>query len=320
MEIISNPSQDEIKKAAKALKDGHLVAFPTETVYGLGADATNEKAVSRIYSVKGRPTDHPLIVHISSINLLDKWAIQIPEYAMKLAGEFWPGPMTLILKRSDLAKDFITGGQDYVGLRVPNQLVALSLLSKFKSLGGLGIAAPSANRFGAVSPTTADAVEDELGDFLNDNDLILNGGLSMVGVESSIIDCTKDNPVVLRPGAITDEMIEKITGIKILLDSEKSPTRTSGQLEYHYSPKAKVIIDIIAGPGEGFIALANIPTPKGAIRLASPENIEEFARVFYQALRVGDHKGLKKIKIIQPGGDGLAVAIRDRSGKAAAGK
>jgi L-threonylcarbamoyladenylate synthase len=158
MELINNPTHDQIKKAAIALKDGHLVAFPTETVYGLGADATNEKAVSRIYSVKGRPTDHPLIVHISSINQLDKWAIDIPEHAIKLAKEFWPGPMTLILKRTNLAKDFITGGQDSVGLRVPDQSVALELLNEFKKLGGFGIAAPSANKFGAVSPTTALAV------------------------------------------------------------------------------------------------------------------------------------------------------------------
>ena len=176
MELINNPTLDEIKKAAKALKDGHLVAFPTETVYGLGADATNEEAVSRIYSVKGRPKDHPLIVHISSINQLSNWARDIPECAIKLAKEFWPGPMTLILKRSDLAKDFITGGQDNVGLRIPNQPVALALLSEFESLGGLGIAAPSANRFGAVSPTSSNDVVDELGEYFQSEDLILNGG------------------------------------------------------------------------------------------------------------------------------------------------
>ena len=317
MEIINNPTHDEIKKAAKALKDGHLVAFPTETVYGLGADATNEKAVSRIYSVKGRPTDHPLIVHISSINQLDKWAINIPEYAIKLAKEFWPGPMTLILKRSKLAMDYITGGQENVGLRVPSQPVALSLLSEFELLGGLGIAAPSANRFGAVSPTTSESVEQELGSFLQIEDLILDGGQSEVGVESTIIDCKKNNPVVLRPGAITNKMIENTTGFKVQFNQNE--IRASGLLESHYSPKAKVVIDETAEPGDGFIALANIPTPNGVIRLASPKNIEEYARVLYGALRAGDQKGLKKIKIIQPRGDGLALAIRDRSGKAASG-
>jgi L-threonylcarbamoyladenylate synthase len=318
MKIISNPTQDFIEKAANALKNGHLVAFPTETVYGLGADATNEKAVSRIYSVKGRPTDHPLIVHISSINQLDKWAINIPEYAIKLAKEFWPGPMTLILKRSELAKDFITGGQDSVGLRVPDQSVALNLLNEFEELGGFGIAAPSANRFGAVSPTTAGAVEEELGSFLELEDLILDCGSSEVGVESSIIDCTKDSPIALRPGAITNKMIEDTTGLKVQFNQNE--IRASGLLESHYSPKAKVVIDETAEPGDGFIALANIPTPTGVIRLASPKNIEEYARALYGALRAGDQKGLKKIKIIQPRGDGLALAIRDRSGKAASGK
>ena len=320
MKIIANCTNGDIERAAKTLRDGHLVAFPTETVYGLGADATNEKAVSRIYSVKGRPTGHPLIVHIASITHLDKWAIDIPEYALKLAREFWPGPMTLILKRSELARDFITGGQDYVGLRVPNQQVALSLLNEFKSLGGQGIAAPSANRFGAVSPTTADAVDDELGEFLHNDDLVLDGGLCVIGIESSIVDCTRNYPVVLRPGAITTEMIEKTSGIKVRLNLEKNVVKSSGLLESHYSPKAKVVLGLTAGPGDGFIALADIPTPIGALRLASPQNIEEYARVFYHALRFGDHKELKRISIIQPTGEGLAAAIRDRSFKAAAGK
>jgi len=265
MEIISNPTHSEIKKAAKALKDGHLVAFPTETVYGLGADSTNEKAISQIYSVKGRPIDHPLIVHISSTNLLDNWAIDVPEFAIKLAREFWPGPMTLILKRSELASDFITGGQESVGLRVPDQSVALGLLNEFGKLGGFGIAAPSANRFGAVSPTTAEAVVGELGSFLQTEDLILDGGHTEVGVESSIIDCTKDYPVLLRPGAITTEMIENTTGLKIPFNQEKSEIRTSGLLQSHYSPKAKVVIDETAEPGDGFIALANIPTQPGLL-------------------------------------------------------
>ena len=171
-----NGAEFEIKKAAAALKDGNLVAFPTETVYGLGADATNHGAVSRIYSVKGRPTNHPLIVHIASTKSLQNWTTDIPKYASMLAKEFWPGPMTLILKRNDLAKDFITGGQEGIGVRVPAHPIALSLLREFEILGGKGIAAPSANRFGAVSPTTAIAVESELGIFLNQKDLIIYGG------------------------------------------------------------------------------------------------------------------------------------------------
>jgi L-threonylcarbamoyladenylate synthase len=319
MEIISNPTQFEIKRAVKALKEGHLVAFPTETVYGLGADATNEKAVSRIYSVKGRPTNHPLIVHISSINQLEKWAIDIPQYALKLANEFWPGPMTLVLKRSTLAKDFITGGQDNVGIRVPKQSVALGLLAQFSEVGGLGVAAPSANRFGAVSPTSAAAVDEELGDYLGSDDLILNGGQCQVGIESTIVDCTKAVPKVLRPGGITSEMIEDVTGLKLISTTSEIGIKASGLLESHYSPKATVKLNSIAIPGDGFLAMENIPTPIGVIRLASPKNIEQFARQMYLALRSGDQQGIERIVVIPPDGDGIAEAVRDRLSKAESG-
>ena len=319
MEIINNPTQDEIKKAAKALKEGHLVAFPTETVYGLGADATNEKAISRIYSVKGRPTDHPLIVHISSINQLDKWAIDVPEYALKLAIEFWPGPMTLILKRSALVKDFITGGQDNVGIRVPAQPVALSLLSEFDGIGGLGIAAPSANRFGSVSPTTSDAVVEELKDFLGQEDLILDGGQCQVGIESTIIDCTKNIPSILRPGAVTLEMIRVESAIKISSSGHNNKIKASGLLDSHYSPMAKVELNGVAVPGDGFLAFRNIPTPIGTIRLASPETIEQYARQLYEALRFGDQSGVERIVVVPPEGEGMAEAVRDRLTKAASG-
>jgi L-threonylcarbamoyladenylate synthase len=203
MSIISNCTVSAIKDSAAGLIKGDLVAFPTETVYGLGADATNKDAIARIYKVKGRPLGHPIIVHISSISNLDKWARNIPEYAVNLARAFWPGPMTLILPRTDLAKDFITGSQDNVGIRIPSHTVALALLKEFEDQGGLGIAAPSANRFGAVSPTSATAVEIELADFLSENDQILNGGPCLVGVESTIINCTQDKPSILRPGAVT---------------------------------------------------------------------------------------------------------------------
>ena len=320
MEIISYCTTDEIKRAAKALKDGHLVAFPTETVYGLGADAVNNHAVRRIYSVKDRPVNHPLIVHISSLSQLEIWAIDIPEYARSLASKFWPGPMTLILKRNSLAKDFITGDQDNIALRIPSHQVALRLIQEFEKLGGLGIAAPSANRFGAVSPTTAQAVEAELGKFLVSKDLILDGGPCEVGVESSIIDCTKTAPVVLRPGAISVEMIEKVTKLKILLQFTEGDIRASGSLESHYAPKAKVFLGVNTEPGDGFIALAQILTPIGTIRLAAPESIEDYARVLYKALRLGDQYGLKNIIAVEPEGAGLAIAIRDRLGKAASGK
>jgi len=319
MEIINNPTHDEIKKAAKALKDGHLVAFPTETVYGLGADATNEKAVSRIYSVKGRPTDHPLIVHISSINQLGKWAIDIPDYAIKLAKEFWPGPMTLILKRSNLAKDFITGGQDNVGVRVPQQPVALALLAQFNEVGGLGVAAPSANRFGAVSPTSATDVFEELGDYFGSQDLILDGGQCQVGIESTIIDCTRATPKVLRPGGITSTMIEVVTSLKLVNNDNEIVIKASGLLNSHYSPKAKVELNRVAVPGDGFLAFRNIPTPIGTIRLASPETIEQYARQLYEALRFGDQSGIERIVVVPPEGGGMAEAVRDRLTKAASG-
>ena len=317
--FLSECTAEMISNAAQTLKDGALVAFPTETVYGLGADATSAKAVARIYEVKGRPADHPLIVHIASIDSIGDWAIDIPEYAIKLARDYWPGPMTLILKRSELAQDFITGNQNTVGLRVPAQPIALALLKEFAELGGKGIAAPSANRFGAVSPTTAAAVMDELIPFLNiDVDRILDGGPCLVGVESTIIDCTKSAPQILRPGAITKEMIEETTGLAVVSD-EKTEIRVSGALDSHYSPKAQVVINAMAESGEGFIALATITTPSGALRLAAPNTVEQYARDLYAALREGDARELTKIAVILPQGDGLAEAIRDRITKAAHG-
>ena len=317
--FLSECTAEMIASAAQTLKDGALVAFPTETVYGLGADATSAKAVARIYEVKGRPADHPLIVHIASMDSIGDWAIDIPEYAIKLARDYWPGPMTLILMRSELAQDFITGNQNTVGLRVPAQPIALALLKEFTKLGGKGIAAPSANRFGAVSPTTAAAVMDELIPFLNiDVDRILDGGPCLVGVESTIIDCTKSAPQILRPGAITKEMIEETTGLAVVSE-EKTEIRVSGALDSHYSPKAQVVINAMAESGEGFIALATITTPNGAIRLAAPNTVEQYARDLYAALREGDARDLTKIAVILPEGDGLAEAIRDRITKAAHG-
>jgi L-threonylcarbamoyladenylate synthase len=318
MAIISNCTASIIKDAALALKEGHLVAFPTETVYGLGADATNEKAVDRIYEVKGRPKDHPIIVHISTIELLEKWAKDIPEYAIKLARAFWPGPMTLILPRTELAKDFITGGQNNVGIRVPEHTVALALLKEFESQGGLGIAAPSANRFGKVSPTTSEAVMDELGNYLSLNDQILDGGASKIGIESTIIDCTNDVPVILRPGYITTGMIEKLLLVNLsVLESKLNEIKAPGLLEAHYSPNAQVVLNGVPQPGHGFIALSNIPTPNGAIRLASPNNNEEYARSLYAALRLADTSGIRIIQVIPPNELGIGMGINNRLLKSA---
>jgi L-threonylcarbamoyladenylate synthase len=315
--FLSECSTNSLKAAAQSIADGHLVAFPTETVYGLGADATNESAIAKIYKAKGRPADHPLIVHIASIDAMGEWAEDISEYAINLARDFWPGPMTLIFKRSQLAKDFVTGNQNTVGLRVPNQPIALALLKEFENSGGNGIAAPSANRFGAVSPTTAQAVKDELENYLDQaNDVILDGGPCQVGVESTIIDCTSDTPQILRLGAITKEMIAESTGL-LVIDEPTSDIRVSGSLESHYSPSAKVVLDTNPESGDGFIAIDSIPTPAGAIRLAAPSSIEGFAREIYSALRFADAQGLTKVCVIQPEGDGLAAAIRDRLKRAA---
>ena len=317
MAFLSVCSAETLTDAAKALRAGALVAFPTETVYGLGADAESAEAVARIYSTKGRPADHPLIVHIDSIDRMGEWSSDIPAYAIALARDYWPGPMTLVLKRSEIAGDFITGGQETVGLRVPAHPLALGLLQAFVAAGGRGIAAPSANRFGAVSPTTADAVQEELGEFLAESDLILDGGPSLVGLESTIIDCTGDAPRVLRLGAITTEMIEESTGLKVVESSAAPEIRVSGSLESHYSPKAKVLLDVVAEAGDGLIAPDQIPTPNGVIRLMAPSTIEQYARDLYRALRMADQQGLEIVVVLQPGGDGLAAAIRDRLQRAA---
>jgi len=320
MVLISSFTASTLKDAAASLRSGNLVAFPTETVYGLGVDATNKEAVAHLYQVKGRPSDHPLIVHISSMANLDKWARKFPEYAIKLARTFWPGPMTLILPRTNLAKDFITGNQDSVGIRVPSHPLATALLTEFEGLGGLGIAAPSANRFGKVSPTSANAVVEELSDYLSPTDLILDGGPCQVGVESTIINCTKDFPEILRPGAITATMISGLIGLqenKIARGSNKSTIKAPGLLQSHYAPKAKVFLSTTPNSGDGFIALSDIPTPPGAIRLASPKDTKEYAQILYQALRFADTKQLPNLIVIPPTGDDLAIAICDRLEKCA---
>jgi L-threonylcarbamoyladenylate synthase len=318
-QFVSRCTADAMVLAAQKLMAGHLVAFPTETVYGLGADATNEMAIAKIYAAKGRPADHPLIVHVHSMAAMGDWADEIPAFAIALARDFWPGPMTLILNRSSLAQDFITGGQNSVGIRVPDHVVALALLSAFHGQGGKGIAAPSANRFGHVSPTTAQAVKDELGSYLNEQDQILDGGPCTVGVESTIIDCTSDVPKILRPGAITAEMITTSTGLEAL-DSTGTLIRTSGSLDAHYAPAAQVLLDQQPSAGQGFIALATATTPQDVIRLASPNNDIEFAQSLYASLRKADELGLSHVVIEQPTGSGIAVAIRDRLMRAANGR
>ena len=323
VQFLSSCTADTIRDAAAAIKAGHLVAFPTETVYGLGADARNPDAVKRIYEVKGRPTDHPLIVHVSSINQVKKWTSEISDYSIALARNFWPGPMTLIFRRSAIAQDFITGGQDTVGLRIPSDPLALALIAEFEKISDSAIVAPSANRFGHVSPTTANAVFADLGEYLTSYDQILDGGACMVGVESTIIDCTGKYPRILRPGAITEEMITEVTGMELAFEASSntsSEIRVSGSLESHYSPLATVLLDQPPIAGQGFIAVSEIATPEGVIRLASPNTDEEFARVLYGSLRAADDLGLTHVVVFQPQGAGIAIAIRDRLRRSANGR
>jgi L-threonylcarbamoyladenylate synthase len=256
------------------------------------------------------------------MQVMGQWVDDVPEYAIALGRDFWPGPLTLIFKRSNLAQDFITGGQDTVGIRVPNHVVALGLLEAFHNLGARGVAAPSANRFGHVSPTTAQAVSEELADYLNQEDQVLDGGPCAVGVESTIIDCTGSTPRILRPGGITSEMVEESTGLAptFVSASDAEEIRVSGSLEKHYSPAAKVILDQTPVSGQGLIAFSSCVTPTGVKRLAAPKNINEFARELYAALRKADELGLADVVVQQPQGEGLATAIRDRLMRASKGR
>ena len=314
---LRTPHDRDIQECAEALFQGHLVAFPTETVYGLGGDAGNDDAVLRIFETKGRPANHPLIVHLSEARDAERWGRGLPDYAWKLAHAFWPGAMTLIVPTVENVSGLVTGGQGSVGLRVPSHPVAQGLLHAFVTQGGSGIAAPSANRFGRVSPTTADAVRSELGPYLQPGDRVLEGGLCQIGLESTIIDCTGERPAVARPGAITHQMIRDVTGLDPVAFS--GHIRVSGTLTSHYAPRARVTLDATPHPGDGLIALSSHPTPEGVIRLLTAESIEHYARELYVALRRGDELGLSRIVAWTPEGDDLAVAVRDRLSRASAG-
>lgn len=311
------PTKKNIVKASEGLLSGHLVVFPTETVYGLGASATHEKGINRIYEAKGRPKDHPVIVHVSSISKLEIWAKEIPNYAFELADAFWPGPMTLILKRSEIAKDFVTGGQDTVGLRVPKNEIALTLITEFENSGGFGIAAPSANRFGAVSPTSANHVLAEIEEALNDSDLVLDGGNCQIGIESTIVDCSSKFPKILRPGAILLEEINTLLKCENLTVNVENKVKYSGIFDSHYSPKAKVFLNVTPMPGDGFIAMKGLKTPKDVFRLATPIDINDFANKLYASLRYGDEMKFSRIVVWTPPEKGLGTAINDRLRKAA---
>jgi len=302
------------------------VAVPTETVYGLAARADDAHAVARIYAAKGRPADHPLIVHVADASAIDAWASAIPEYARQLATAFWPGPMTLVVPRSDRAGDFITGGQDSVAIRVSSHPLMGNTLRALVSLTNdpaIGIAAPSANRFGRVSPTSARHVLDEFTGILGDDALVLDGGESAVGVESTIIDCTDLIPRLLRAGAITVDDIEQVTG---LTPGLTSTVRASGGLDSHYAPTAKVMIIDASGLNAahstdeariGVLALASVETPTGMVRLSAPTSNDDYAHVLYAALREADALQLNTVLAVLPDESGLGAAVIDRLRRAA---
>lgn len=312
--------------AARALAAGHLAALPTETVYGLGARADLAHAIARVYAAKGRPADHPLIVHVRGTEELDAWARDIPAHARHLAQACWPGPMTLVLPRTDRAGDFVTGGQDTVAVRVPSHPLMRVVLDRLAALTGdpaIGIAAPSANRFGKVSPTTAAHVAAELGEVLGDDDVVLDGGASAVGVESTIVDCTGPLPVVLRPGHVSAADVTAITGLEV---GAASSVRAPGTLAAHYAPQARVRIvtaadlpDADAGEATvGLLALDDVPTPTGIVRLSAPTTADDYARVLFAALREADALGLTHVLAVPPPSDGVGAAVIDRLHRAAA--
>ncbi len=315
----------DIERAVHVLRAGGLVAIPTETVYGLGADAENSTAVVRIFAVKGRPSNHPLIVHIGSASQLDDWAAEVPEPARRLAARFWPGPMTLVVRRSPRVPLVVTGGLESVALRVPAHPLALSLLSAF----GGGVAAPSANRFGAVSPTNARHVREALGDAV---DFVLDGGACAVGVESTIVDVTGDAPAILRPGGVSREDLERVIERRLPVNLEAS-VRAPGQHPSHYAPRAKVFLvepDSILAEGErlqrlgrrvGLLLPAAFAPPHASdadqVVIVAPDSMAEYARRLYEFLRELDHRGCDVVVASLPAEDGLGLAIADRLRRAA---
>ena len=315
----------DIRRAVELLCDGHLVAFPTETVYGLGADASQAAAIAHLYEVKGRAGTHPVIVHADTAEAVFEWASFVPEQARQLAARFWPGPLTLILKRAARAGDFLTGGQDTIGLRVPSHPVAQQLLAAFRSAkqGPAGVAAPSANRSGGVSPTTAAHVRADLG---RDVDLILDGGASDVGIESTILDLSRATPVVLRPGAISGEDIANVLGNPLGETGTNAP-RVPGSHARHYAPRTPArLVDTpaldaaIAQLGASAAVLAfSAPDERIDYWLRMPREPRAYARKLYAALRELDGAGCAAILVEEPPDTAEWIAVRDRLRRATAG-
>ncbi|QOC23186.1 threonylcarbamoyl-AMP synthase [Wenzhouxiangella sp. AB-CW3] len=312
-------SDEDLARAAELLEHGELVAVPTETVYGLAADASNPDAVRRIFAAKRRPADHPLIVHLPGMESMTDWAEDIPYSARRLAAAFWPGPLTLILKKKGTVADVVTGGQDTVGLRVPGHPVALKLLQRL----GRGIAAPSANRFGHISPTTADHVVSE---FENDNAVaaVIDGGPCHVGVESTIVDCTGPEPRILRPGMIGTERLAMVLGSRPEMAGEKEGPRASGRLASHYAPTTRLELiecDALSRPDSqaAVLALTSTPDPGGfKVWTTLPADPVAYARGLYAALRELDRCGAERILVQRPPATAAWAAVRDRLERAAA--
>jgi L-threonylcarbamoyladenylate synthase len=310
--------QQEIHTAVSILRNGGLVAFPTETVYGLGADATNPSALSKIFAAKGRPVNHPLIVHIADISQLSQWAVAIPEAGLQLARAFWPGPLTLVLQKALPVSNLVTGGQDSIAVRIPDHPVAKMLLEAF----GGGLAAPSANRFGRISPTTAEAVKEELGDAVN---WILNGGQSEVGVESTIVDIRSGSPIILRPGMITAKQIEAVLHERVKAVVPTQAPRVSGSLDLHYAPQtvtrliqSEEILHFLAELSEDDFPIALLSYSQPQVKLAGiewigmPDNPKQYAHELYQTLRAVDKQGFHQLIIEAVPDDREWDGIRDR--------
>jgi L-threonylcarbamoyladenylate synthase len=311
-------SDDEMGGAVAALRRGGLVAFPTETVYGLGCDATNTDALARLYATKRRPTNHPVIVHLPDTADIAEWGRDLDDAAVTLARECWPGPLTLVVRRSARVPDAVTGGRDTVGLRVPDQPVAISLLRAF----GSGIAAPSANRFGRVSPTTADDVRADLG---GEVDVVLDGGPCTVGVESTIVDTTTTPAAILRIGAISEERVAEILGGRVDIRTA-GEIAAPGTLTSHYSPSARVVLvdagaagaqaagRLAAGDRVGLLAAEPVPRdlPAGVVVLDPPTDAAQYAHVLYARLRAADSLGLDVLLVVPPAPEGIGAAVADR--------
>jgi L-threonylcarbamoyladenylate synthase len=308
--MISPPTPDALARAARLLRAGELVAFPTETVYGLGADARNDRAVRAIFAAKGRPADHPVIVHLKDAGDAMAWAGSMPRGARVLADAFWPGPLTIIVPRAPDVPGVVTGGQDSVGLRVPSHPVAQALLRAFAAEGGRGIAAPSANRFGRISPTTAQHVRDDLGD---DVAMIVDGGPCEVGIESTIVAFTGEHAVLLRPGGIAEADLARALGAPLRAAKTDAP-RASGTLASHYAPRTPsrlVSAESLEANADTAVLARTVP-PRSARWIAAPRDANAYAHDLYANLRALDAMGAAQILIEDvPAGEAWN-AVRDR--------